>query len=91
MKAFPLRKEFINLIFTFLRGSQNLQNYKFASQIPEIITSAALKIYSPSPQLPQTPGGPSIYFKIKARSKADARMPGLQNHMGLDARNFKEQ
>ena len=33
----------------------------------------------------------SIYFKIKARSKAEARMPGLQHHMGLGARNLKEQ
>ena len=41
MKAFPLRYEFINLFFTFLQCSQNPQNYKFAPQIPEIITSAA--------------------------------------------------
>ena len=41
MNAFPLRLEFINLFFTLLQGSQNPQNYKFAPQIPEIITSAA--------------------------------------------------
>ena len=40
MKAFPLRLEFINLFFT-LQGSQNPPDYKFAPQIPEIITSAA--------------------------------------------------
>ena len=33
----------------------------------------------------------SICFKIKARRKTEARMPGLQHHMGLDARNHREQ
>ena len=81
------------IFYFFLQGSHNPQNYKFAPQIPEIITSAAQlpENNSPSPQLPQTPGAPSIYLKIKARSKAEARMPVLQHHMGFDARNLKEQ
>ena len=76
-----------------MQGFQNPQNYKFAPQIPEIITSAAQlpENNSSSPQLPQTPGAPSIYLKIKARTKAEARMPVLQHHMDLDARNLKEQ
>ena len=39
--GFSFKVRVHELIFTFLQGSQNPKKYKFAPQIPEIITSAA--------------------------------------------------
>ena len=40
-EGFSFKVRVHKFIFYFLQGSQNSQNYKFAPQIPDIITSTA--------------------------------------------------